>query len=71
MTFEEWKETRLLNGIYWGDLKAAWDASRNAALDEAAQLADDFFQGNSVNEGEVIYCSNIAMEIRNVLKDKS
>ena len=41
MTFEEWRESRFFNGIYWGDLKAAWDASRKAALDAAAaDLAD-------------------------------
>ena len=42
----------------------AWQASRNAALDEAASRADDYFDRYSEAVGEVIYNSHIGMEIR-------
>ena len=36
--FDEWLKSRWMNGIYIGDLEAAWNASRDSALREAAKL---------------------------------
>lgn len=38
MTFEEWKENRHMNGIYWGDLKAAWEESAKAEREACAKV---------------------------------
>ena len=38
MTFEEWKNARHMNGIYWGDLKAAWDFAMLEEREACAEL---------------------------------
>jgi hypothetical protein len=41
MTFEEWIATRYMNGIYLGDLKAAWEAGVKAEREACAKVCDE------------------------------
>ena len=40
MTFDEWKNARHMNGIYWGDLKAAWDDSAKVEREACASAVE-------------------------------
>lgn len=41
MTFEKWLKTRHMNGIYLGDLEAAWNAGAKTEREACARLCED------------------------------
>ena len=47
MIFEEWMKARPMNGLYWGDLKAAWDFATLEEREACAKVCYEIGGGDT------------------------
>ena len=64
MTFEEWKKSRNMNGICWGDLKAACDFATMEERESCAQLCDEIANNTEPDDFALDAVNAAAAKIR-------